>query len=686
MTDSQNSQTINLITVTEQLEQIDFIEKVLKKEFQINTYQSNNITEIKRILAHESIELIVVDDAEGTLGVGSLRSAVNDLKAGTMILQLKSGKSGDADYIKNGASLVCPYNDAIAILHNSKMLLSFGKNRQSLSQGKETIGSYRERFDDLYQGLADPICYLQDGVFVDCNPAFLRAFEVSDRAELDELTIMNFVARKAQTEFKAHLRKSTRRDLSSSPVIFSMQTKLGKSVEYVIMSKPAKFNNEQAVQVYLRSTSEGGAGGAALYDETTGLANKDQMGFYLAQKIEQFKQGDNGSAVLAYVFISNYRDVWGGDGFVEAEKFIKAAAMFIRKHMPAHTEVSRYTDDGLLMYIPKIALKDANELLSGLVRGLDKVTPEGMARMVEPIVYVGYDEINKDKDYQLVISHIFRTARASSMSETARVGQPTSAEVAEKDQNRLEALESALKANRLKISYQPIASFDPDATERYHERMTVFDEENHPLDMDIMGGVAERYQVMHHFDKWKLNQLFDKLLAMDTAVRQNLLLFVAISVDSLKNPALVSWLVEQMTQTGLGGKHFVFELSTDTVQNAYSAAKQFSDVVRKSGAKIAVTDIGAITKANERVIDELQPDIIKIDLNEIDTLDDNEEAEVMGDIRDKADNINALLIADHLESPAQLSRIWPYNITFIQGDGMTPVLDDFSFNFAEFEI
>ncbi len=686
MDNKQTKHVINFIAVTEQLEQIDFIEKTLKKELQINSYQSNSATEIKRILSHENIHLIVVDDAESSLGVGSVRSAVNELHLHTTILQLSSGKNKHADYFKNGATLVCPHNDALAILHNTKLLLTFSDNQKTLSKAAETIDDYHHKFNDLYQGLADPVCYLQDGVFVDCNPAFLRAFEISERAELDELTIMNFVERKTQSEFKVHLRKSTRRDLSSSPVVFSMQTKLGKKVEYVVMSKPARFEDEEVVQVYLRSTSEGGAGGAALYDETTGLANKEQMGFYLTQKIEQFKQNEEGSAILAYVLISNYRDIWGGDGFFEAEKFIKATTIFMRKHMPAHTEISRYTDDGLLMYIPGMTLKSAETALTELVSGLDKVTPKGMARMIEPIAYIGYDEINKDKDYQLLISHIFRAAHNAALADGNRVGLPTATEVAEKDEKRLVILENALKAQRMKLSYQPIASFDPDKTERYHERLSVFDEENNALEMDIMSGVAERYQLMHHFDKWKINQLFEKLLAMDVTTRQQLQLFVSISVDALKNPSFISWLNEQMTQTGLGGKPFVFELSTDKVQNAYSAAIHFSQLMRSNHAQIAVTEIGSITKANERVINDIKPDIIKIDLNEIDTLEEHEEVEVMGDIRAKADEIGALIIAEHLESPAQLSRIWPYNITFIQGDGMTPVLDDFSFNFAEFEI
>ncbi len=679
---------INLVMVTEQLEQIDTIEKALKATLTLNSYTCNDVTELKRILSQESIDLIIVDDADSSIGVGLLRNAVNDLKLSTPILQLEHAGSShtDSEYIKNGASIVCPNNDLLAILHNTQLLLAYSHGQKMLQQDAGVIDSYREKFNDLYQGLADPVCYLHDGVFIDCNPAFLRAFEVSDKHELDELTILNFIDRKHYTELKTHLRKSTRRDLSANPVLFTLQTKLGKSVEYHLMCKPSSFDGEEAVQVYMRSTSEGGGGGSALYDETTGLSNREQMGFFLSQTIQQFEQND-GSGFLVYLFIKNYRDVWGADGFAEAEKFIRATAGHIRKSMPAHTEVSRYTDDALLMYVPGTDDKALNNLLTELIRDLDKLTPEGMTRMIEPVCYAAYDDLDKNSDYLLLASQLFRTARNASQSDGgARVSQPTNAEVAKKDSRRIDLLQEILRENRMQLRYQPIASFDPDDKARYRERLRLFDEDNQPLELDVMVNAAERYQLMHRIDKWKMNKLFDLLLAMDISKREHLQLFVAISVDALRNADFITWLSEQMQHTGLGGQHFVFELSVDSVSNAYTGAQQLSQMVRSHGGQVAISKVASLSADNLRIINDLRPDIIKLDLREIDTLDDNEEVEIMSDIRHKADEIGALLIAEYLESPAQLSRIWPYDIKLIQGDNMTPVLDGLNFNFHEFAI
>lgn len=680
-------EVVGIIVVSEQLAQIDFIEKVLKQTQVINTHQVNQVEELKRILDHESIKLIIIDDYEGTLGVGSVRSAVKDLRLDTPILQLQADGStiGFGELMRNGATIVCPREDAAAISANVTLLLSYYNSMNIAEQGSDAIDDYRHKFDDLYQGLADPICYLLDGVFVDCNPAFLRAFEVADKAELQEMTIMQFVDLKGQNELKNHLRKSSRRDLSATPVTFQMQTKLGNAVEYMMMSKPAKFNSEDVIQVYLRSTQEGGGGSVGLYDDTTGLANKEQMGYFLKQKMEDF-EAQGGQGILAYVLIGNYRDVWGTDGYAEAEKFISATARFVRQKTSSHTEISRYTDDGVLLYIPNIDAKEADTTLTALVRGLDSLTPEGMLRMVEPTCYVGFDKMDKDSDFQVMIGQLFRTARSAMVSGGSRVARPSAAEVAQKDTKRLDTLQNTLSKDHIRLNYQPMVNFAPDHTERYSEQIVLYDEEQAPLDLEIMMAVAERYQLAHRIDKWKIEHLLNKLLEAGARERGTVLIFVKISMDSLNNPNMANWLAEQMQHTGLGGKYFVFEMTTDSVLNAYSGAQRFAKVMREHEAKIAISRFGIMSTENIRIIDEIKPDFIKLDMREIDTLDYSEEQETMEDIVAKAKEHQSVLTAENIDSPAQLARIWQYGIKIVQGKGIVPRLEDMDFDFAEFNL
>ncbi len=685
---SKEKSIANILIVSDQLEQIDRIQKILASKLVINSFTAVDSGEVKRIVTHESIDLVYVGESAGQFSVGGVASALREVRKDVPIMQLlsKSDNRLPNEFIKNGANLVCLAEDPYDILVSSEVLLHSKKNLENLKAATDEIASYRAKFIDLYEGLADPICYVQDGVFISANASFLRTFEVSEK-ELEELTIVNFVDRKEQSNFKSHLRKSAKRDLSASPVVFNMKTKLDTPLEFVLMAKPAVFKEEDCVQLYFRSTKEGGmAGGAALFDETTGFANREQMNFYLQQVTEKNKENDE-SGYLIYLFVGNFRDVWGMDGITEAEKLIKPLSLALRRELPAKTEVSRYTDDGLLLYLPESDVPNLEERLKALISKLDTITPEGMKRMVGPRCFASYSPFKVGTHYTDVIAKNFRTARQLAHGdETARVAEAQGVEVSEKDNKRLATVQELIKNDGLTLSYQPIAGFSPDGVCRYRERLSFVDKAGEQLEALPLINVAERYDITWQIDEWKIEKVLQDLLGIPEPQRNTIQIFILLSKSAIQNKAFLKWMAEQIRQTGLKGERFVFEVSRYTVLDSYAAAMDLVEVARRIGASVAVTQVGILNDDSKRIINELSPDVIKLDMREINTLEDNEEEEIMSEIRETADKANALLIAEYLESPAQIARIWPYDIKFIQGEGMTPLLEDMNFNFDEFAI
>lgn len=681
---TETSQILSVLIVSNELEHIDRVQKVLKNDFSVNSHTATALHDVKNIINHEPLNLIVIDADENLPTVGVVKAALD--KKSIPLLQLRS--SGHAktpgEFLKNGADLTAIVADELDILKSATALISSASESNSGAKSDALLEEYKNKFFDLYKHLDDPMCYVQDGLFLDANGAFMQAFEIGDEGELSELTIMDLVGRKDQDKFKSHMKRSVRRDMSATPTSFQMKSKLGKEIDMVVKSKPVSYENEpDVVQFYLRSESSGG-GGAALYDETTRLAGKGQMNYYLKQKQEQLEVSGQ-KAVIAYLMIKNYRDIWGSDGYEEAEKFIKAISNSIRGSMPPRTEVARYTDDGLLLYIPELGMDACRENFEEMIKSLDMLTPEGMERMVEPRCYVGIEEFGSDDDIDASVSKVFRAARNAIISESSqRVSEPTAGDVLKKDTKRVEELQAILQSQRINMAFQPIVSFDPDGIERYRERISMVDEDGDEIELPLMISTGERYGLMREVDAWKIETLFESILAKTD--RANLEIFMLMSADALKSAPLLKNLTDQMQQTGLGGKHFVFEFHPDTVQQAYTGAIEFVKQVRQAGAKVAVAKIGSMTAENERVVNDLKPNYMKLDINEISTLEDAELEEIMTGIQAKAQTLNATLIAEYIESPDQLSSIWPYGVELIQGDGMTPKLESLDFDFSSFAV
>lgn len=674
----------NILLISEQLSIIDFIEKTLKSAYLLNLHKSSESSEVKMILSGGDIDLVLIDDDQNNLvSVGSVATALKELNLSLPILQLQSRQQPQSDYLNQGASLVCPLTDAVAVRHSVALLLNLAAANSQQQENEKKLADFKHKFDDLYETLADPICYLQDGYFIDCNQAFLRTFEVADKEELDSFSILDFVGRKSMNPFKKHLRQSERIDQTATPVTFNMQTKSGEPLEFIALSKPARFASESVVQFYLRSAAESNHGGGNAYDATTGLMNNEQMKI----TIKQHQKKGTDSAAIAYILLRNYRDVWASDGLKEAEKLMQNVARHVQKQTPAQTEMARYTDDAILCYLPGVTSEKMQQLLTGIASSLRQLTPENMVRMVHPDCFFSHQSMTADDSLLVIISQLFKSVRSNALSDAGDVVSQSSAiNVAKTDNQRLTVLKNALTSSGFVLRYQPIAGFTPDEFERYQGQVSLSKAVSEDYTLDGLISLAERHSLMHKIDQWMINSLLNQVLSLDVSERAAIRLFIPISADALKQEKFLPWLLEQLKHTGLKGEHFIFELTLDNIKQAYRGAKRFSQTIQSYGAAVAIQNLNRITEESEQMINEIKPSVFKLDLRELDSLDEVEEPNVMNPICAKAKSIGATLIAENLTSPAQLSRIWPYQITLIQGKGMTPILDELNYDFNSLAI
>lgn len=684
MPKKSSEKVTNILLISEQLPVIDFVEKTLKSQYVLNLHKTSQVSEVKMILSSENIHLVLLDDDKNNLvGGGAVKTALKDLDLSIPLLQLQSRQKPQGDYLKNGATLVCPVTDGAAIQSAVALLLDLASANRQQRENAKKIADFAHKFDDLYETLADPICYLQDGFFVDCNQAFLRTFDIADKKELDTFSALDFVSRKSMSAFKKHLRQSERTDQTATPVTLKMQSQSGEPLEFTALSKPARFGTESAVQLYLRSATAANHGGGSAYDEATGLMNRGQMEI----SIRQHQKKNTGKATLAYLLIRNYRDVWANDGLKEAEKLMYAVAQYLQKQTPAHTEIARYTDDAILCYFPGLNSEKAHQLLIGIALPLGQLTPEKMVRMVQPSCFISHQTMTPEDSLQVIMGQLFKTVRGNALSETGDiVSQASTVSIAKTDNQRLKILKDALEDSNFILQYQPIASFSPDEFARYQGQVSLPEEVIANYTLESMISLAERHALMHKIDQWMIGVVLDRLLSMGDEERVNLQLFIPISADALKQKTFLPWLLEQIKHTGLKGEHFIFELTLDNIKQAYRGAKAFSQAVQQRGASLAIQNVNKLTEESEKIIDELKPRILKLDIQELSSLDEHEEPAVMNPICEKAADCGATLIAENLTSPAQLSRIWPYQITLIQGNGMTPVLDDLDYDFNSLAI
>src|SRR6185436_10014599 len=157
---------------------------------------------------------------------------------------------------------------------------------------------------------------------------------------------------------------------------------------------------------------------------------------------------------------------------------------------------------------------------------------------------------------------------------------------------------------------------------------------------------------------------------METAARLRLpgsltvnLLPRTLEIDDFSIHAFVRMILRH----GLDPRHIVLELTERDAVEDVERVRRAADACRVAGIRLAADDVGA-GNAGLRLLSQLRFDIVKIDLSLVQggAVRDTS-LEIVRTLRDLADRWGALVVAEGIETPAQLDVVRSLGIGAGQG-------------------
>ena len=688
MAEETVKESCSILMISNDMEWMLAFSKGVQRFFLLNERRVETLEQAEARMQESRPDIVILAVREGLPSMDKLRPIVREkIYPPVPVIVIDSKPEGLDQWIKQGAEYACARRDLLNAVKHVQQLMRVAHFDGTLRGIEKNAKAISDRYERIYHDLPDPVAYVQDGLFIDANPAFLHTFGVKDRAALDELTLMNFVPHKSERGIKALMKKATEKDVVPSER-FELQSLSGGKVDVNLSVSGITIHGEPGLQMYFRSAEAGGGGGTGL-DPTTSLAGPR----VIAASIKQTQERSEPKTVLGYwvyAWIENYREVWQKDGYKAAEIMMKTVADTTKRFLPPSTEISRFTDDGLALWLTG-KKEESIKRVNGLIAHLDEVVPENIGRLVHPKVFAGISEITTESSYDDLVSKGFRAVRGLAMSQSSdRVAEPMSGDISRKDERRVNEIQAILDDNRLRVQYQPISALEADGVPRYADRLLVLPPEGDSegentapvMEMDKLLQVAERFGFARQFDRYKINTFIQDILSYEGDQRA-LQCYIALSTDTLLDDSFPEWFDSQLRATGIGPGQIVFELKLENLANGFTGAIHLINKMRPQGSRFALADVGRMDTTVREMLERVKPEVIKLDMREIDTFEDQEEEEFMREIKKYAEEHHTMLIADHMESPAQLSRVWPHDIQYIQGDGIVPPIDKFSFDFNE---
>jgi diguanylate cyclase (GGDEF)-like protein len=235
-------------------------------------------------------------------------------------------------------------------------------------------------------------------------------------------------------------------------------------------------------------------------------------------------------------------------------------------------------------------------------------------------------------------------------------------------------LEQALATDRFVLRAQPIIQVAVDGKQpvgRHYELLLGLSNPDGSLaSPEEFIQSAERYGFMNLVDRWVVKEAFSWVSQLMDDEKEVPNLAINLSGSSVTDDDFMEYLLEQISEFGVGTSHICFEITeTGTISNLVKAA-DFVRAFRNIGCKFSIDDFGT-GLASHNYLRELPVDYVKIDGTFVTGIHKNRADYAMArSINDLAHFLGQETIAESVENDLIIAKLNEIGVDYLQGWGV----------------
>ena len=417
----------------------------------------------------------------------------------------------------------------------------------------------------------------------------------------------------------------------------------------------------------------------AFHDSLTGLANRALFNDRLAHALEREKRHPENHFAVLFLDFDRFKVINDSLGHTVGDALLKAIAESLSTWTRPADTVARLGGDEFTILLEdiesineavKIAERIQLELLTPRQLGEHEVyTSASIGIVSSQIGYNSADEVLRDADLAMYRAKSLGKARYAlfdtEMRERALMLMTLEAD-----------LRFAVERRELQINYQPILSAQSDtligfeALVRWHHPKYGF------ISPAEFVPVAEESDLIIAIDRWVMREACAQLSTWQTryASQPAFTLSVNLSSQQFTRTDLVPYVMSVLEETGLRAEHLKLEITEGIMMSRSPAAQASLSGLRELGVKLHIDDFGT-GYSSLSYLQDLPTDTLKIDRSFIDKMDGAAGAELVSTILSMAHTLGMHVVAEGVETPAQLEQLKGLQCDFVQGYLFSKPLD-----------
>lgn len=562
-------------------------------------------------------------------------------------------------------------------------------SRRQLTALQQSLADSERRANILIKNCKTAVAYLDQGIHIFANNAYLALFGFDSLTDIVGLPIVDLIVGADSAQgFKQFLRqfdKGSREQVEFSfeslrpdgtTFVVNLQlaiTTLDAEAVTQIIIQPNSADNENSKSTALLTQQ---LDGAEHQDNLTGLSNRYGFEVYFATFYER-ALAEKISASLLYIYLDNSDQICHSLGLQGLEATVKQVGCLLNS-LITEGYVSRFSDAAFMVLVAGLSKQALIELAEGIRLAISELLIEVDTRTTHTTASIGVVKMAVNATSAVNTAEpkvlIERAIAAINSIKIATNNQGDAYHIYDANEHAnsdaaalAELLANAISQNHFELLFQPIYDVETDCSDFFevYLQLPLADADNSILSAEHFMSAAKTYQFADKIDRWLLINACKQLNQMRKSHPAARLL-ISLSSASLVDKNLSNIACQLIKAMGGTAGALTLQFREQDVAKHLTTAKVQFAKLSPIGCSVAIYDFSASAKSME-IADFIQPDMLRMTGDWAENTDNSNPLQAMTALIRQAKALNIQVLIPHIEEAALMSQAWSTGARYLQG-------------------
>ncbi|MGB0359814.1 MAG: EAL domain-containing protein [Endozoicomonas sp.] len=592
--------------------------------------------------------------------------------------------------IKQGAKAVIPKDDEDYLATIASRELEALKLRRHHRRMSVALYESEKQRRILLDDQVDPVIYISNGVIQYANAAFFILLGLSKDEKPEGKPFREFISDKDQKDVEEFLLNVEDSGQAFSAVQCSLSHKNGEDLSTRTIVSATSYNERFALSLQIRADIRE----ENMQDLPAQAFKTEKEAAFDHNHLEQFQElidvavqnavSGKDKDTLCCIHIDTLKEVKTDHGHDVGQSYINQVADRVISFLGNDCPFSTLEGGSFIVLLregeEEEVRRKINQLLVTVVEGVN--IDGSMFPVTLSIGAVIFSDTSNDSKKLLLQSRQAAVTAHKKGGNQLYIYQKQRAikPVHSVEKHLASMVNQALRNKKLKLFYQPVISLGGATAEYYEVTLNIIDGQGREHSASVFRPKLEKISLWNKVDQWQLIQA-SKALKLKRKEGKDTRLLIQLGGYAVSDDQFLPWMKVALKAAEIPTSALAVELSEVNVTRHIDKIADFFKELKNMGCQTVVREFGCTVNPLE-AIKGLDVDLVMLDSSFTIDLDARVNLDELRNIITGLNDINKQVIVPGISSAEDMSPVWQFGASFIEGDYLHPPSERMDFDFG----